>query len=97
MTHFSSFLHQSVHAVTIRTDQPDRAGDPPDVALARHVPAAMERLFRPFTRGAVRPSQQGLGVGLFIASQVAKAHGGTLDVVSSPEENRFTFRMPLKV
>jgi signal transduction histidine kinase len=58
--------------------------------------AALERLFQPFSRGAVRPSQQGLGLGLFIASEVARAHGGTLDVVSSPEETRFTFRMPLK-
>jgi sigma-B regulation protein RsbU (phosphoserine phosphatase) len=58
-------------------------------------PAAMERLFQPFTRGAVRPSQQGLGLGLFIASEVAKAHGGTLVATSSAEETRFTFRMPL--
>jgi signal transduction histidine kinase len=58
-------------------------------------PAAMERLFQPFTRGAVRPSQQGLGLGLFIASEVARAHGGTLTVNSSPGETRFTFRMPL--
>jgi signal transduction histidine kinase len=58
-------------------------------------PMAMERLFQPFARGAVRSSQQGLGLGLFIASTVASAHGGTLDVVSSSEETRFTFRMPL--
>jgi signal transduction histidine kinase len=58
-------------------------------------PAAMERLFQPFTRGVGRPSQQGLGLGLFIASEVARAHSGTLTVVSSPEETRFTFRMPL--
>jgi signal transduction histidine kinase len=58
-------------------------------------PAALERLFQPFTRGAVRPSQQGLGLGLFIASQIAKAHGGALTVVSSSEETRFRFRMPL--
>lgn len=58
-------------------------------------PAVMEQLFQPFTRGAVRPSQQGLGLGLFIASEVAKAHGGTLTVASSEAETRFTFRMPL--
>ncbi len=57
-------------------------------------PAAMERLFQPFTRGAVQPSQQGLGLGLFIASEVARAHGGDLSVVSSPEETCFTFHMP---
>ena len=30
-------------------------------------PAALERLFQPFERGTVRPSQQGLGLGLYIA------------------------------
>jgi signal transduction histidine kinase len=58
-------------------------------------PAAMEKLFLPFSRGAVRPGQQGLGLGLFIASEVARAHGGTLQAVSSPEGTRFTFSMPL--
>jgi signal transduction histidine kinase len=56
-------------------------------------PAALERLFQPFARGAVQPSQQGLGLGLYIASEIARAHGGTLDVVSSAEETRFDFRM----
>jgi sigma-B regulation protein RsbU (phosphoserine phosphatase) len=58
-------------------------------------PAALEHLFHPFFRGAVRPGQQGLGLGLYIASEIARAHGGTLDVVSSPAETRFTFRIPL--
>jgi sigma-B regulation protein RsbU (phosphoserine phosphatase) len=56
---------------------------------------AMERLFQPFYRGEVRPSQQGLGLGLYIASEIAKAHGGTLEVASTHQETRFTFRMPL--
>ena len=57
--------------------------------------AARERLFEPFARGDVRPNQQGLGLGLYIASQIARAHGGTLEVTSTPAETRFTFRMPL--
>ena len=60
------------------------------------IPAvARARLFEPFARGDVRPNQQGLGLGLYIASQIARAHGGTLDVTSTPAETRFTFRMPL--
>ena len=58
-------------------------------------PAALLQLFKPFVRGAVRPSQQGLGLGLYIASEIARAHGGTLTAESSPEETCFTFRMPL--
>jgi sigma-B regulation protein RsbU (phosphoserine phosphatase) len=56
--------------------------------------AAMARLFQPFFRGDVRDSQQGLGLGLHIASEIAKAHRGTLTVTSSAEETRFTLRMP---
>jgi signal transduction histidine kinase len=57
-------------------------------------PAAMEQLFHPFYRGNVKQSLQGLGLGLYIASEIARAHSGTLDVNSSVDETRFTFRMP---
>jgi sigma-B regulation protein RsbU (phosphoserine phosphatase) len=58
-------------------------------------PAMIDRLFQPFFRGEDRSSQQGLGLGLHIASEIAKAHGGTLTATSSVEETRFTFRMSL--
>ncbi|MET4418933.1 signal transduction histidine kinase [Bradyrhizobium sp. JR18.2] len=56
--------------------------------------AAMEKLFEPFFRSEARASRQGLGLGLYIASQIAKAHDGSLTVSSSPKETRFTFTMP---
>jgi signal transduction histidine kinase len=55
--------------------------------------AVVKRLFQPFSRGEAEPRQHGLGLGLYIASEIARAHGGTLDVVSTSEETRFTFRM----
>ena len=50
------------------------AGDPipPDV---------MAQLFQPFYRGTVKRMQ---GLGLFIASEIARAHGGTLDLGQPP-------------
>lgn len=61
------------------------------------IPAsAMQKLFEPFFRGNARASRQGLGLGLYIASQIAKAHGGELAVRSTTDETRFTFTMPLK-
>ena len=53
-----------------------------------------EGLFEPFVREEVRPSQEGLGLGLFIASEIARAHGGRILVKSDDEQTRFTFRMP---
>jgi hypothetical protein len=56
-------------------------------------PETARRLFLPFSRASVRAGQQGLGLGLYIASEIASAHDGTLEVTSSAEETRFTFRM----
>ena len=62
-------------------------GDPID-------PAIMRQLFQPFFRGNGRSSSQGLGLGLYIAFEIARAHGGSLDVASSRDETRFTLRIP---
>jgi phosphoserine phosphatase RsbU/P len=56
----------------------------------------MARLFSPFSRGEARPSKQGLGLGLYIASEIAKAHGGRIDVSSTEALTCFTLRMPLQ-
>ncbi len=58
-------------------------------------PDALQRLFQPFYRSAVLRDREGLGLGLYIAHEIATAHGGTLDVKSTLEETRFTFRMPI--
>jgi signal transduction histidine kinase len=55
--------------------------------------AKRERLFQPFSRATSEPSQQGLGLGLYIAAEIARAHGGTLEVTSDADRTRFTFRM----
>jgi sigma-B regulation protein RsbU (phosphoserine phosphatase) len=61
----------------------------------KQIPAkARAQLFRPFFRGEVRRSQQGLGLGLFIVSEIAKAHGGTMHVHSGRRLTRFQFTMP---
>jgi sigma-B regulation protein RsbU (phosphoserine phosphatase) len=52
------------------------------------------RLFEPYYRGASAGESKGLGLGLFIAAEIARAHGGTLTLSSTPKETRFTFRMP---
>jgi signal transduction histidine kinase len=58
-------------------------------------PTAIARMFQPFERGSGKGDQAGLGLGLYIASEIARAHGGTLGVESSAERTCFTFRMPI--
>ena len=56
-------------------------------------PESLKRLFQPFTREDAHSSQNGLGLGLYISSEIARAHGGELKAASSETETRFTFRM----
>lgn len=54
----------------------------------------LERLFQPFSRSSAGSAREGLGLGLYIASEIARAHQGSLEVSSSADETRFTFKMP---
>jgi signal transduction histidine kinase len=57
------------------------------------IPAeARQHLFQPFYR-ASGSSTVGLGLGLFIASEIAEAHGAQLLMASDDSETRFTFKM----
>ena len=58
--------------------------------------AALDRLFHPFYRGDDKSLKEGLGLGLFIASEIAKAHGGKLNVTSTNEHISFTLQIPVK-
>lgn len=61
-------------------------------------PEVQASLFQPFSRNENKQkSLQGLGLGLYIASQIALAHGGRIDVSSSAEAGTtFTLHMPAK-
>lgn len=58
---------------------------------------AMAGVFHPFHREDAQSSQNGLGLGLYIASEIAKAHNGTLTVTSDDHQTCFTFRAPLAI
>ena len=58
---------------------------------------ALPHLFRPYSRPASGTPRTGLGLGLYIASQIAQSHGGTLDVVSTGQQGTtFTFSLPAR-
>jgi PAS domain S-box-containing protein len=58
------------------------------------IPAAhLAELFAPF-RGRREGKGAGLGIGLFITREIARAHGGSIEVRSSDGTTSFTVRLP---
>lgn len=58
-------------------------------------PDRLSTIFNPFSREKGELPRPGFGLGIYIASEIAKSHGGILDVVSSESAGTvFTFRMP---
>lgn len=55
----------------------------------------LNRIFEPFKRKNADDGGNGLGLGLYITAEIAKAHQGSLTVSSTEEETRFTLRMPV--
>jgi signal transduction histidine kinase len=55
---------------------------------------ALPQLFQPYSRPTGGTPQAGLGLGLYIADQIAQAHGGKLEVESTePQGTTFTFSL----
>ena len=51
----------------------------------------LDNLFEPYYQVSEGSSRRGLGLGLYIASEIAKAHGGKIEVSSTEEETSFSF------
>jgi signal transduction histidine kinase len=59
-------------------------------------PENIDKICEPFWRHSSTGNREGLGLGLYICSQIVRAHGGTLSVTSSQESGTsFTARLPL--
>lgn len=57
-------------------------------------PQLMPKLFQPYTRSEVG-QREGLGLGLYIASEIVRGHNGTICVVSNETDGTsFTARLP---
>ena len=52
------------------------------------------RLFQPFTRGEKGNPNKGLGLGLYISGEIARAHDGFLKLESADGETRFKLVIP---
>jgi signal transduction histidine kinase len=61
-------------------------------------PDAVPNLFKPFQRGpgtGTREQRGHMGLGLYIADQIVRAHGGRIDVDSTPRGTNFLVFLPI--
>jgi signal transduction histidine kinase len=59
-------------------------------------PDSIDKICEPFWRQSTTGNREGLGLGLYICSQIVRAHGGTLSVTSNEASGtHFTARLPL--
>jgi signal transduction histidine kinase len=81
-------------------------GEPDAVVLEVHnmgepIPASLlPSIFEPFRRGiqSEQTVKMSLGLGLYIVQEIVRAHGGTADVRSTPQEGTiFRVRLPRRV
>lgn len=68
------------------------------IAVSNHganlAPELIGQLFKPFWRAPSQGAHEGLGLGLYIVSEIARSHGGAMDVTSRDGVVTFTFSMP---
>lgn len=57
-------------------------------------PDTRARLFRPFEQASPGARRLGLGLGLFIAREIARAHGGDIEVRSAEDRTTFEVTLP---
>lgn len=77
-----------------------REGDLLTVAVSNEgtpiPPERLQGLFQPFWRSSDEAPKSGLGLGLYIAAEIARSHGGAMQVESTEAAGTtFTFVMPL--
>lgn len=100
---FSNLLGNAIshgavnHPIIIETNVTDHTFELKVINGGTKIPdTAMQNLFKPFYTESTDNNKSGLGLGLYIASEIAKAHQGTLIATSSNEQTCFIFSMPLK-
>lgn len=57
----------------------------------------LQQIFEPLTRGPQQEADGSLGLGLYIAREIARAHGGDISARSDPQQTVFTVNLPRHV
>ena len=81
--------------ITVRTRLTDAQGVVADIVdTGPGIPDDVrDRIFEPFF--TTKPEGVGTGIGLSVCHGIVQAHGGTIDVTSSPEGTAFCLRLPV--
>ncbi len=93
----NALTHGSVeHPVQVRVTSDDQAFKLSVENKGNPIPQTdMQRLFKPYERAGASQGE-GLGLGLYISSEIARSHRGTLNVTSDSNATCFTFVMPVE-
>jgi len=59
-------------------------------------PSVQESIFEPFRRAEGSGDSGGLGLGLYIAKEIVRAHGGTIEVKSENGLTTFAIELPVR-
>ena len=86
-------LHEACRATVSRVGRIDTIRFAAAAALRA---LTLERIFDPLSRGPDQENKNagGLGLGLYIASEIAKAHHGSIEARSDQTETVFDVRLP---
>lgn len=81
--------------IAVRARATEEAFELTSSNMAPPLPAAeVAALFKPYFRPATHSKSPGLGLGLYIVSEIAKAHRGTATASAEEGELKFTVRIP---
>ncbi|SOE16847.1 GAF domain-containing protein [Hoeflea halophila] len=92
----SNAIHHAAPGSVIAVEGADTGGEIAITVSNRGEPIPDDLkgdLFRPYRRGR-KASSEGLGLGLFIASSIAEAHNGNIDVECQDGTTAFVLRLP---
>jgi signal transduction histidine kinase len=82
------------HPVEVEVRQADGAFQLTVTNAGPRIPDEVKRqLFKPFWRGSIKVASEGLGLGLFIVSEIARSHGGSIDVLTTDAATSFIYKV----
>jgi signal transduction histidine kinase len=80
------FVNAAIHGTALLLSVKNSGDDIPESIL--------NHLFEPFSRNRSDKNRAGLGLGLYISSEIVKAHGGKLQAFSADSEIEFQVTIP---